>query len=137
MAKLNGTKMKVVAGGITIGGTKTFTLDIKGNNPDASDKESAGWTNRIAGKKDWSVKFDGLYDPAGVLNFEQIFDMLAAGTRVYLEMATIDGTGGGKLYKGYGYVSNDGLTATAEEPITYSGTFEADGLLSKGTVATS
>jgi predicted secreted protein len=137
MSKLNGTKMKVVAGGTTIGGTKTFTLDIKRNNPDASDKESGGMTNRIAGKGDWSVKFDGLYDPAGVLNFEQLFDIIMAGTRVYLEMATIDGTGGGKLYKGYAYISDEGLVATAEEPITYSGTFEADGLISKGTVAAS
>jgi predicted secreted protein len=137
MGKLNGTKMKVVMGGIVIGGTKTFTLNVKKTNPDASDKESLGWTNRISGKKDWDVSFSGLYDPSGVLNYEQVFDALSGDTRVYLEMAVIDGTGGSEVYKGYAYVNSDSLAATAEEPVTYSGGFEADGPLTKGTVVAS
>lgn len=137
MAKLNGTKMLVIVNGTAIGASKSFTLEIRETNIDTSSKDSEGWTDRIAGKRDWSVNFDGLYDPAGVYNFEQLFDGVDSRTRVLLEMAIIDGTGGGDLYKGYAYPSGVSLTATAEEAITYSGSFEADGPLDKGTVASS
>lgn len=137
MAALNGTKMLVVVSGTTIGATKSFTLDIRETNIDASSKDSAGWTDRIAGKRDWSVSFDGLYDPAGVYNFEQLFDGLDTRTRVLLEMAVIDGTGGSELYKGYAYPAGLALTAGTEDAITYSGSFEADGPLDKGTVVSS
>jgi hypothetical protein len=137
MAKLNGTSMLVVVDGVAIGGTKSFTLDIKQANGDASSKDSAGWTNRIPGKRDWSVSFDGLFDPSGVNNFEQLYDDINARNKVYLEMATVDGTGGGEVYKGYAYASSLTMTAGLEEPVTISGTFEADGPLTKGTVVTS
>ena len=130
--------MLVVIDGTTIGGTKSFTLDIKVANINTSDKGSAGWTNRIRGQRDWSVSFDGLYDPSGVLNFEQLFDMLdAANTQVFLEMACIDGTGGGEKYSGYAVPAGLTLVANMEDAVTVSGNFEADGPLDKGTVASS
>lgn len=137
MAKLNGTSMLVIVDGVTIAGTKSFTLDIRQSNIDTSSKDSAGWTDRTGGKRDWSVTFDGLYDPAGVYNFEQIFDDIDGRTQVYLEMAVIDGTGGGEVYAGYAYASSLSINAAAEEAVTISGTFEANGDLKKGTVATS
>lgn len=138
MAKLNGTKMLVLVDGVAIGATKSFTLDIKAANLDTSSKDSAGWTDRGAqGKRDWTVSFDGLYDPSGVYNFEQLFDMIDTRDQVLLEMAMIDGTGGGELYKGYARPSGLTLTAAMEEPVTISGTFEGDGDINKGTVASS
>lgn len=137
MAKLNGTSMLVIVDGATIGGTKSFTLDIRNANIDSSSKDSEGWTDRIAGKRDWSVTFDGLYDPAGVFNFEQLFDSVDTRDQVQLEMAVIDGTGGGELYEGYAILSSLSLTANMEDAVTYSGTFESDGPLDKGTVASS
>ena len=137
MAVLNGTNMLVIVGGVTIGGTKSFTLDIKKKLNDASHKGSGGWTARKPGRGDWSVSFDGLYDPALVYNFEQLFDAIDASTRVLLEMAVIDGTGGGELYKGYAYCNGASLVAGDDEVITISGGFDADGDLDKGTVATS
>lgn len=129
--------MLVVVDATTIAGTKSFTLTLDQNNIDSSSKDSSGWTDRIPGKRDWSVSFDGLYDPAGVYNMEQLFDEINGRSKVYLEMATIDGTGGGEVYKGYAYGRNCTLVANMEDVVTISGTFEADGALSKGTVATS
>jgi hypothetical protein len=137
MAKLNGTKMLLLVGSTTIGATKSFTLDLKEANIDASSKDSAGWTDRLGGKRDWSVSFDGLYDPSGVYNYEQIFDLINGRTRVFLEMAVIDGTGGSEKYSGYAYPNGCSLTAPSEEVITISGGFDGDGALAKGTVATS
>ena len=137
MAKLNGTSMLVLVNGTAIGGTRSFTLDRKRSNIDSSSKDSGGETNRLSGKGDWSVTFDGLYDPAGVYNFEQIFDALDNRTRVLLEMAVIDGNGGGEVYSGYAYAASGSLTAPSEEATTISGMFEADGKLNKGTVVAS
>jgi hypothetical protein len=137
MGKLNGTKMLVIVDATAIGGTKSFTLDLKQNNIDSSSKDSGGWTDRIPGKRDWSVSFDGLFDPTGIYNMEQLFDDINGRSRLYLEMATIDGTGGGEVYKGYAYGAGCTLVAGMEDVVTISGTFEADGALSKGTVATS
>jgi hypothetical protein len=138
MGKLNGTSMLVLIDGTAIGATKSFTLDLKVTNIDTSSKDSAGWTDRGAqGKRDWSVTFDGLFDPAGVLNFEQLFDLIDTRNQVLLEMATIDGAGGGELYKGYARPAGLSMSAPTEEAVTISGSFEADGPLDKGTVATS
>ena len=130
--------MLVVIDGTSVGGTKSFTLDLKVANINTSDKGSQGYTNRMRGQRDWSVAFDGLYDPSGVLNFEQLFDMLdAANTQVFLEMACIDGTGGGEKYSGYAVPAGLTLVANMEDAVTVSGNFEADGPLDKGTVASS
>jgi predicted secreted protein len=137
MAKLNGTNMRVLAGGTAIGGTKSFTLNLTRSNIDTSSKDSSGWTNRIYGKGDWNVTFDGLYDPALTWNVEELYTMLNSKTSVVVECAVIDGTGGGLVYRGSAIAHNLTITAGMEEAVTISGTFEADGGLTQGTVATS
>lgn len=138
MAALNGTSLLLIVDGVTIGATKSFTLNVDVNNIETSSKDSEGWTDRgLQGKRDWNVSFDGLYDPAKVYNFEQLFDAINTRDQVLLEMAVIDGTGGGELYKGYGRPKGLSLGAVMEEAATIAGTFEADGPLDKGTVASS
>jgi predicted secreted protein len=137
MSKLNGTNMRVLVSGTAIGGTKSFTLNLTRSNIDTSSKDSSGWTNRIYGKGDWNVSFDGLYDPALTWNIEELYTMLNSKTSVVLECAVIDGTGGGLVYRGTAIASNLSMTAAAEEAVTISGTFEADGALVQGTVASS
>jgi len=64
MSKLNGTNMRVLVNGTSIGGTKSFTLNLNRSNIKTSSKDSGGYTDRIYGEGDWDVTFDGLYDPA-------------------------------------------------------------------------
>jgi predicted secreted protein len=137
MAKLNGTNMRVLVSGTAIGGTKSFTLNLTRANIDISSKDSSGWTDRIYGKGDWNVSFDGLYDPALTWNVEELYTMLNSKTTVVLECAVIDGTGGGLVYRGSAIASNLTLTAGAEEAVTINGTFEGTGSLTQGTVASS
>lgn len=137
MAKLNGTSMLVIVDGVTIAATKSFTLDLKSTNIDTTSKDSEGWVYRIYGLRDWSVSFDGLFDPSATFGVEEIFDMIDTRDGVLVEMAVIDGTGGGFLLKGNVVSSGLTLTAGMEDAVTYSGTFEANGPLDKGTVASS
>ena len=129
--------MLVIVDGVTIAATKSFTLDLKSTNIDTTSKDSEGWVYRIYGLRDWSVSFDGLFDPSATFGVEEIFDMIDTRDGVLVEMAVIDGTGGGFLLKGNVVSSGLTLTAGMEDAVTYSGTFEANGPLDKGTVASS
>jgi predicted secreted protein len=137
MGKLNGTSMLVIVDGVAIGGTKSFTLDISVDLPDATTKDSDGWAENIHGLRSWSVSFDGLYDPALTYNGEEIFDELDNRDEVYLEMAVIDGTGGGLVLKGNAKVASLSFGGEHEQPVTLSGSFTGSGDLNKGTIATS
>jgi hypothetical protein len=137
MAKLNGTSLTIVVDGITMGGSKSFTLTINSDLPDVSTKSSSGWKENIYGQRSWTVSFDGLYDPSLTYNVEEIFDELDSRDEVYLEMATIDGSGGGLVWSGYARASNLTIVADMEQPVSISGTFEGTGEINKGTIASS
>jgi hypothetical protein len=137
MAVFNGTSMLIIVDGITIAASTEFTLTIDSNNPEKSSKDSAGWTNRLYGKRDWNVSHSGFADPAAVFSVEEIFDIIDTRDRVFLEMAVIDGLGGGLKFSGYALAKNLTLGAGNETPVTCNASFEADGPIDKGTVHSS
>ena len=137
MAKLAGKKMLVVVDGVTMAATKSFTLTINSNLIDTTTKDSDAWGESLYGFKDWEVSFDGLYDPAAAFNVEELFDAILADTTVTLEMAVIDGTGGGLVFRGEANSTGLTMSAAYNDAVTFSGTFKGAGVLAKGTVATS
>jgi len=137
MAKLSGKKMLVLVNGTVIGGTKSFTLTINSNLIDTTTKDSDAWGDSLYGFKDWEVSFDGLYDPSAAMNAEEIFDLIVGDTTAILEMAVIDGTGGGLVFRGNANATGLTLGAAYNEAVTVSGGFKGAGELTKGTVATS
>jgi|APIni6443716594_1056825.scaffolds.fasta_scaffold936135_2 hypothetical protein len=142
MAVINGTSMLLLLGDIgnatAIGCTKSATLNINVDTPDASCKSSNGWSDSILGQASWDVSFDGLYDPDGVNNFNALYDnVYAKDDTLIMELAEIDGTGGGTVYRGNVLISSLSLVADMETPVTYSGTFKGQGRLYRSTVASS
>jgi hypothetical protein len=137
MGKLNGTLMVTLVNGVKIGGTKSCELDLNRKNIETSSKDSGGNTNREYGQADWGMTFSGLYDPALLWNVEEMFTVLNAKTKVILEFAAVDGVGGGLVYRGTGLGKDLKIVAGMEESVTISGSFEADGALTQGTIATS
>ena len=137
MSKLNGTLLVTLVDGTTIGATKTSTLNYTRTNINTSSKDSSGTTTRIYGISDWNISFDGLYDPALTWNVEEMYTVLNSKTKVVVEFAVIDGTGGGLVYRGTALGNNLSIVAPMEEAATISGSFEADGDLTQGTVASS
>jgi hypothetical protein len=83
------------------------------------------------------MSFSGLYDPALLWNVEEMFGVLNAKTKVVLELACIDGTGGGLVYRGTGLGKNLKIDAGSGDAVSISGEFEADGVLTQGTIITS
>jgi hypothetical protein len=137
MGKLNGTLMVTLVNGVKIGGTKSCTLSLDRKNINTSSKDSGGHTNREYGQDDWGITFSGLYDPALLWNVEEMFTVLSNKTKVVLEFACIDGTGGGLVYRGTGLGKDLKIDAGMEDAVSISGGFEADGVLTMGTIITS
>jgi predicted secreted protein len=137
MAKLAGKNMLVVIDGVTMAATRSFTLTINSNLIDTTTKDSDAWGDTLYGFKDWEVSFDGLYDPSAVFNAEEVYDAILADDTVFLEMAVIDGTGGGLVFSGNANATGLTMSAAYNDAVTFSGSFKGAGLLSKGTVATS
>ena len=137
MSKINGTNLVVIASGVCIGGSTSCTLNTNMDLPDTTTKDSAGWAEHIRGKRDWSVDFEGLYDPALVYNAEELIDTIINRIAVTIEFAT-EGTGnGGQKWSGSASLSKHTLTAPTEGPVTISGSFTGTGSLTKGTVSAS
>lgn len=138
MAVINGTLVMFTMDGHPMGAAKSCTLNINVDTPDASNKDSAGWAAAIAGQRSWDGSFDGLYDPSGTYNFEYVYDeIVSRSITTVVEIANIDGTGGGEVYRGTAILNSHSLSAEMEQPATYSGTFRGTGRINKGTVATS
>lgn len=137
MAVFNGKKMLVVVDGSTIAATKSFTLTVDVDLPDATSKDDDAWGNTIYGAKRWSVDFDALYDPSATFTLEEIYDLVDEETTVTLEMAVIDGVGGGLCFSGEANCGGFTLTAGLNEAVGYTGKFQSAGKLNKGTVASS
>lgn len=142
MAVINGSSMLLLLGDVgnatAIGVCKTCTLTIDVNLPDASSKASNGWWDGILGQVNWSVSFDGLYDPDGVNNFNALYDQVyEKDASLIMEMAEIDGTGGGTVFRGNVLVQSLSLNAPMEDVVSYSGTLKGTGRLYRSTVASS
>lgn len=138
MAVINGTLILTLVDGTPVGASKSCTLTISNATSPATNKGSGGWKQSILGERSWGVSGDGLYDPDGVFNFEQLYDMINARTAdAIVEIAEIDGSGGGSVYRGIGLITQCVLGAPMEEVATYSFEIEGTGALAKGTVVSS
>ena len=138
MAVINGTTMLLLLDGVRIAATKSATLNINVDTPDATSKDSSGWAAHIQGLRSWDVSFDGLHDPTATFSTEQLYDEInERDATIVMELATIDGVGGGELYRGTVSVTSLSITAEMEAPVSISGTLQGNGALSKGTVTSS
>lgn len=71
MAAINGTLYAAFSGAVpgTMAATerlfycKNATLNVNVDLPDVTTKESAGWARHLNGLRDWTIDFDGIYEP--------------------------------------------------------------------------
>jgi hypothetical protein len=66
MGKLNGTLLLLYADGEVIAAQKGCSINVEQDLPDASNKESAGWSEHINGLRNASVDFDALFSTTGI-----------------------------------------------------------------------
>ena len=130
----NGTNLilKVITDGGTLaalGHTTSATLSLSVDMPEATSKDSSGFSEVIAGVKSGEISFEGLVaydDGAGA---DEISTYLLGRTKVDWSFATA--ITGDTLYTGEGFISSCEISAEMESPVSYSGTITCTGAISQ------
>lgn len=154
MAKINGTSFTLfiptqdvdndstATVWLPVAGSTSCTINRGLETPEATTKDSSGNAEHIGGKRGWDVSFDGLADFASSLDLAQgsyasiqdLFDYLDGRTAIKVAIG-VPGAGEAYFY-GDSFVNSLTLTADMENPVTYSGTLQGTGALTKASAAT-
>lgn len=135
MGLINGTNLTIKVGGVPLLKATSASLELSVDLPDATTKDSAGWSEFFAGVRSWTLSSDGLVDYATSASVEtdELVAMLIARTAVSIEFST--STSGDMKLTGDAFVSSISQTADMESPSGYSVSFQGTGALTQGTVA--
>jgi len=134
MALINGTNLVIKIAGNPILKATTASLEMSVDLPDATTKDSAGWSEFFAGVRSWTLSSDGLVDYATAAGVEtdELVALLIARSPVAISFAT--STAGDMLLSGNAYITSISQTADMESPSGFSVSFQGTGTLSQGTV---
>lgn len=134
MALINGTNLVIKIGGNPILKATTASLEMSVDMPDATTKDSAGWSEFFAGVRSWTLSSDGLVDYAssGSVETDELVALLIARAPVAVTFST--STAGDMLLSGNAYITSISQTADMESPSGFSVSFQGTGALTQGTV---
>ena len=136
MALINGTNLVIKVGSPAkpILKATTASLEMSVDLPDATTKDSAGWSEFFAGVRSWTLSSDGLVDYATAAGVEtdELVALLIARSSVAISFAT--STAGDMLLSGNAFITSISQTADMESPSGFSVSFQGTGTLSQGTV---
>jgi predicted secreted protein len=135
MGLINGTNLTIKVGGVALLKATSASLELSVDLPDATTKDSAGWSEFFAGVRSWTLSSDGLIDYATstAVETDELVAMLIARTAVTVEFST--STSGDMKLSGSAFVSSISQTADMESPSGFSVSFQGTGALTQGTVA--
>ena len=135
MALINGTNLTIKVGGVALLKATTASLELSVDLPDATTKDSAGWSEFFAGVRSWTLSSDGLVDYAtdAKVETDELVTMLINRATVAVTFSTA--TSGDMLLSGNAYVTSISQTADMESPAGFSVSFQGTGALTQSTVA--
>jgi hypothetical protein len=90
MGLINGTNLTIKVGGVAILKATSASLELSVDLPDATTKDSAGWSEFFAGVRSFTLSSDGLVDYATSASVEtdELVALLIARTAVAVEFST-------------------------------------------------
>jgi predicted secreted protein len=112
----------------------TASLEMSVDLPDATTKDSAGWSEFFAGVRSWTLSSDGLIDYAssGSIETDELVQLLIDRVAVAVTFST--STAGDMLLSGNAFITSISQTADMESPSGFSVSFQGTGTLTRGTV---
>tara|TARA_R110000823_G_scaffold309869_1_gene434429 strand:- start:21974 stop:22381 length:408 start_codon:yes stop_codon:yes gene_type:complete len=127
----NGTNLILTVGGISIGHTTSCSLSLSMDTPEATTKDSNGFSEYIGGIKGGEISFEGLVAYDDTANAIQMADYLLART----ELTCVFGTAevGDVVYTAQAFLSSVEVSAEMESAVTYSGSLTITGAIVKST----
>lgn len=138
----NGTDLvlKFIADGGTLeplGHSTSCSMSITHDLPDATTKDSGGFSEVISGLRSFEISFDGLVDYTDDGNSKQNVDTILAliTGRNKVDFSFGTATTGDEVISGEGFIASLEISAEMESAVTYSGTITGTGSLSVATNA--
>jgi hypothetical protein len=131
MAVVNGNDVGIYVDNQIIGCLTSNNVDLERALIETTCKDNDGARSVQTAGISGSIAFEGNFNPASTYGLEELYTIFLNGTRVGVKQS-VPGSGG--LYvQGYAYLRNVSWGGAVNAPSTYSGTFEFDGPITKGT----
>ena len=127
----NGTNLLLKLDGTIIGHSTSCSMSLSMDTPEATTKDSNGFSEYIAGVKGGEISFEGLVDYSDSLNGVELFDSLIARTVLTCVFGTAES--GDAIYTADGFLSSIEMSGEMESAVTYSGSITISGAITKST----
>ena len=127
----NGTNLILTVEGATVGHTTSCSMSLSMDTPEATTKDSNGFSEYIGGVKGGEVSFEGLVAYDDSANAVEFADYLLARTQLTCVFGTSET--GDAVYTAEGFLSSVEMSAEMEAAVTYSGSITLTGAITKST----
>jgi predicted secreted protein len=116
----------------TVGGIKSMTLNIDGNNIDVSDADAGRWTKLVSGRKNISMDITCNYiqdnAPQGTMATDMLSNNTSGGFTFGPSATAVTGD---VTFGGTGLISNVNISASDDDVTEISFTLDVDGELTR------
>jgi predicted secreted protein len=127
----NGTNLLLKIEGTTVGHTTSCSLSLSMDTPEATTKDSAGFSEYIAGVKGGEISFEGLIAYDDTSNAIEMADFLLARTQLTCVFGTTES--GDAIYTAEAFLTSVEMSGEMEAATTYSGSLTITGAITKST----
>lgn len=127
----NGTNLLLKIEGTTVGHTTSCSLSLSMDTPEATTKDSAGFSEYIGGVKGGEISFEGLIAYDDSFNAIQAADNLLNRTQLTCVFGTTES--GDAIYTAEAFLTSVEMSGEMEAATTYSGSLIITGAITKST----
>ncbi len=127
----NGTNLLLKIEGTTVGHTTSCSLSLSMDTPEATTKDSAGFSEYIGGVKGGEISFEGLIAYDDSFNAIQAADNLLNRTQLTCIFGTTES--GDAIYTAEAFLTSVEMSGEMEAATTYSGSLTITGAITKST----
>ena len=127
----NGTNLILTIEGDTVGHPTSCSMSLSMDTPEATTKDSNGFSEYIGGVKGGEISFEGLVAYDDTANAIEFADYLLARTQLTCVFGTAET--GDAVYTAEGFLSSVEMSAEMEAAVTYSGSITITGAITKST----
>jgi TP901-1 family phage major tail protein len=124
---MNGTLMGVYIGSTLIAHSTEGSISLSMDTRDISSKDSAGARALLEGMKSGSISVSALYSEDGAYGADELYTAMAARTPLAVKFSTE--VSGDHFWSASSYLTSLEVSASTEDNVTFSATFELTGAI--------
>ena len=130
---MNGSLMGVYIGSTLIAHSTEGSISLSMDTRDISSKDSAGSRALLEGMKSGSISVSALYTEDSAYGADELFVAMAARTPLAVKFSTE--VSGDHFWSASSYLTSLEVSASTEDNMTYSATFELTGAITYAAVS--